>query len=302
MNKEMIKKYWWIMGLGIVFLLVLFWPKNKNKNIDEVETITVREDIYMPIEIMRPESVGWLKTENIELPVMVKMKAQKQVIDEKREAKIKESVGIDEENGFVDKVNNLVEYTEEIKGLNQLPKTGEWNIELFKERLQRMTESINGGGNLEIEWRGISYQKLLYPRWVEAGIEDAQSVEIRGDYVINGIRISTYYGESIVGIFNKAGKLIRLNVYLIPEISQDEGYEDLANIDVVSQSPARIYGIVDDAGLEKVGRVNVTQSKIVEIFDNERNLIRPYYWLDGNTYSDSSKQPVKVSLILKAEK
>ena len=163
-----------------------------------------------------------------------------------------------------------------------------------------MVEEINEIRGIEIEWTGVDYKKLLYPRWIEAKESEAQSVEIRGDYVINGIRITTYYGEGIKGVFDRKGNLLKLSLSLRPNFIPQEEDEELVNIDEASQSPIQMYGVFNNQGIEKISEVNITEAEIVEVYDNKRNFLRPYYWLEGNTYSEN--KPVKIKLLLKAVK
>jgi len=298
----MIKKYWWLLGGGIILLLVWAWPKKttNNQEIIQAPLMETREDQYLPVDLPKVKSVTWMITNNIELPIISKFSIQRQAIDIKREAKIKTLLGINDYNGYVNKENNAIGYTDEIKNKNQLPTTGNWDIETLKNKLKRIVENVNEINGLEIEWTGVKYQKILFPRWIEATEKEAQSVEIRGDYINEGRRLTTYYGESIRGTFNKEGKLIKISLALRPEITKEEGEVELINIDEASKSPSNIYGVVDNAGIEGIEKINITQAKIVEVYSNKRNILLPYYWLDGNTYNEGA--PTKVSLLVKAEK
>ena len=297
----MIKKYWWIIGGGIIILMVLWWPKKQTTNIP-VETkpiATIRTDPYLPVELPRAETINWLFSENINLPEIFKNRIKKQVISTEREGKIMKLLGINENNGYVDRENNIIGYSEEIKGIDQLPTDGSWKIEELKNKLKDIVEEINEKEEMEIKWTSVKYQKILYPRWIESIEAEAQSVEIRGNYIFDGQEMTTYFGESIRGIFNKKGKLLKINLSLIPEILKEEEIVQLINIDKVSQSPTNIYGIVDNAGIESVEKINITQAKIVTVYDNKRSIIKPYYWLEGNTYYENKS--VNLSLLVKAE-
>lgn len=298
----MIKKYWWVIALGIMLLLVLFWPKSKKneEKITPTPVVSYREDGYLPIELPKIQSVTWLIPKNIELPEINRIKIRKQTIDTAREIKIKEMLGIKDGNGYIDKTNNIVGYNEEIKSIKQLPTKGNWDIDALKSKLKNISEEINGVGNMEIIWTRVKYQEILYPRWIESTESKSQSVEIRGDYLINNIRTTTYFGESIKGTFNKDGQLLNLVVSLRPEILPGEGKEELINIDEASKSPIDMYGVADNAGIEKIGQVNITQAEIVQVYSNRMSIIKPYFWLSGNTFSEN--KPIKILLLLKAEK
>lgn len=296
----MIKKYWWVIGIGIVLLLVLFWPRNQKIEKDNPEPVKAREDLNLPVDLPKVKSVNWGTINNINLPKISRILVQKQIIDDAKEIKIKSILGIEGTNGFVDKNNNIVEYTEEIKGLDQLPQTGEWDIEILRDKLRKIVETINSASDLEIKWTDVKYQKILYPRWIDSTENESQSVQISGDYVVDGIRMTTYYGESIRGTFNREGRLIKMNLTLKPIVLSKEGNLELINIDEVNKSSIGMYGVVKNAGIELIDEVNITQVEIVEVYDNKKNIINPYYWLEGNTYSNS--QPFRISLLLKAEK
>lgn len=301
--KQMTKKIWWIVviGVGIILVIILMWPKNNKKEVvEEIPVSVVRQDLEMPIELPRLTSVSWLIKEKIELPKIIKMEIKKQKIDVNRENRIKELLGIKDRDGFVDGINNIIEYVKEVTPRDKLDTSEAWNILDLKEKLTNLVEEINEIKGIEIEWTEVSYKKLLYPRWIEATEKESQSVEVSGDYVINGIRISTYYGEGIKAIFDRKGNLLKLTLSLRPNFIPSEEYEELINIDEASQSPVSMYGVFDNQGIEKINKVNITEAKIVEIYDNKRNLLKPYYWLEGNTFFEN--KPIKIRLLLKAEK
>ncbi len=281
--------------------MFLIWPKDKKEEIyEEIPVPIIRQDLEMPVELPRAASVNWLIRENIELPKIIKLSIKKQNINIERENKIKKLLGINEENGFVDGVNNIIEYVKEVTPRDKLNTSEEWNLTEIKNNFKNMVEEINEIRGIEIEWTGVDYKKLLYPRWIEAKKSEAQSVEIRGDYVINGIRITTYYGEGIKGVFDRKGNLLKLSLSLRPNFIPQEEDEELVNIDEASQSPIQMYGVFNNQGIEKISEVNITEAEIVEVYDNKRNFLRPYYWLEGNTYSEN--KPVKIKLLLKAVK
>jgi len=297
---KMIKKYWWVIGIGIILLLFLIWPRKKKEEILERPIITVRSDLSLPVELPRIESVSWTIKENIELPKILKMKIQRQEINEDREGRIKRRLGINDKNGFVDKVNNIIEYSKEIESINQLKVDRDWEIAVFKDKFTLLIEEINEINGLEIVWTEIKHQKILFPRWIEATEEDSQVVEIMGDYVFNGIRLSTFFGEAIKGIFDRRGNLLKLTLSLRPNFIPSDEFRELINIDEASQSPISMYGVFDNQGIEKINKVNITEAEIINVFDNERNLLKPYYWLEGNTFFGN--KPVKIKLLLKAER
>lgn len=276
------------------------WPKNKKTEIQEVSLPIIRQDLEIPAELPRPTSVSWLIKENIELPKIIKMKIKKQEIEIDRENRIKKILEIKEENGFVDKINNIVEYGKNVDQKYILDTNEAWKIVELKEKLKTLVEEINETKGIEIEWTEINYKKLLYPRWVESTEKESQSVEISGDYVINGIRMSTYYGEGIKAIFDRKGNLLKLTLSLRPNFIPSEEYEELINIDEASQSPVFMYGVFDNQGIEKINKVNITEAKIVEIYDNKRNLLKPYFLIKGNTFAEN--KPVNIRLLLKANK
>lgn len=295
----MIKKYWWIIGIVIILLLFWLWPKKNKEEVQEVPATTVRSDIYLPVELPKPERVNWIINENIELPKIIKMSIIKQEIDVDRENRIKEILKM-KNNGFIDKINNIVEYYTDTGHGEGLSDTETWNVAILKEKFKTVVEEANEIKGIEIEWTEVDYQKLFYPRWIEATEKESQVVEIKGDYVFNGIRISTFYGEAIRGIFDRKGNLLKLTLSLRPNFIPSDNYEELINIDEASQSPITMYGVFDNQGIEKIDKVNITEAKIVEIYDNKINLLKPYYWLEGNAYSEN--KPVNIRLLLKADK
>ena len=298
----MIKKYWWITIIGILLLIWVAYlvkpvEKSTEKTIGQIPINIAREDLLLPIELPKVKNVKWSTPNNFVLPTVNKYKIQRTEISTVQEKNIKKYLGINDKNGYVDKENNLVGYTEEIKGLDQLPTKGSWNIEDLKNKLKIIVEKVNGKENFETQWTSVKYKKILYPRWVDSEIIDSMAVEIRGEYILNGLKTTTFFGESIVGTFNKEGRLMKLSLSLLPQFIYNGLNSDIIDINVASTSPINMYGVVSNAGVENIENVEINQAEIVQVYSSKMNIIKPYYLLDGLT-----DFKIKVKLLLKAEK
>lgn len=299
---EKIKKKWLVIG-GVVFFGIILWsswPRNKEEG-NTIKTVKIEEqrnDPYLPVELSQPKKVNWMKSNENDGTKTKELNIQRQGIDDQREKEIKNILGMTTENGYVDKENNVISWTKEISSKNQIPGTGKWNLEEDKKKLTDLVEKING--KTEIVWTKTTYQKILYPRWIESVESEAQSVMISGDYVIQGVRASTYFGDSISGIFNRRGELLKIYINLAPEVIKSDKEIKIISTDEASRSPMNIYGIVDRGGAEEINEVNVNKAELINVFDNKRNLLKAYYQLSGNSWVENKS--VKITMLVKAEK
>lgn len=298
---EKIKKKWLVIG-GVVFFGIILWsswPRNKKED-NTIKTVKIEEqrnDPYLPVELSQPKKVNWIKSSEKDGTKIKELNIQRQGIDDQREKEIKNILGMTTENGYVDKENNVISWTKEISSKNQIPETGKWNLEEDKKKLADLVEKING--KAEIVWTKTTYQKILYPRWIESVESEAQSVMISGDYVIQGVRASTYFGDSISGIFNRRGELLKIYINLAPEVIKSDKEIKIISTDEASRSPMNIYGIVDKGGAEEINEVNVNKAELINVFDNKRNLMKAYYQLSGNSWVENKS--VKIMMLVKAE-
>ena len=68
------------------------------------------------------------------------------------------------------------------------------------------------------------------------------------------------------------------------------------------KSPINNYRAGVNDLYDEINKVNLTQAELVQIYDNEKESIAPYFLLQGNTFSAKENKPVNVPVLLKADK
>lgn len=306
----MIKKYWWIL-LIILFLgvfLILSKPKKKGDgSIPDNRTASptpnlVRQEEF-PKTLKEVGGVGWSPEIKETLPKeLEKLSVKKKTIDIQKEKEILDYMGIDGQNGYIQKDFNYIQYTNMPENVGGLPTATNWDVTGAENKVKKMVQDLNGEKNLEIEWSLPVYRKYEQPYMVESTQNQAQFLEISGDYVVDGIKLTTFHGESFKAYFNARGNLLKFSIYLKPEVVKTGGFWQIMSLEEAKKSPAQNYRAGVNDLYEDINKVNVTQTELVEIFDNTKETIGPYFLLEGNTVSQREQKPVKITILLGAER
>jgi len=308
----MLKKYKWIilgiLFLGLFFLLIL--PKNSGQpaNVPTVPIIVPtlgvnNNQANFPETLKKIGAVNWSSEIKQNYPEeLKKITVKRKTIDEKREVEIIKYFGINEQNGYVLKDQNYIQYTNMPSNLDKVPVSTNWKIGELKNKLRKIASDLNNEIGLEVEWTNTSYRKYNQPYLVETTQNEAQFLEISGDYVDEGIRLTTFHGESIKAFFDGQGNLLKISIYLKPDVKTTDNYWQIMTLEEAIKSPINSYRAGVNDLYNEIGKVNLTQVQLVQIYDNMEESINPYFLLEGNTFSPREEKPVNLSVLLGAEK
>lgn len=304
------KNKWIIVGIlliGLFFWLV--WPKNNGEptNKSEIPVIPTlgvdNSQTIFPETLKKIETVVWSPEIKQDYPEeLKKIIVKRKTINEKREGEIIRYFGINKQNGYIVKEQNYIQYTNMPANLDKVPVTTNWNIGELKNKLRKIASDINNEITLQVEWTNTSYRKYDQPYMIETIQNEAQFLEISGDYLVEGIRLTTFHGEAIKAYFDGQGNLLKISIYLKPEIVKSDDYWQIMTLEESIKSPINNYRAGVNDLYDEINKVNLTQAELVQIYDNEKESIAPYFLLQGNTFSAKENKPVNVPVLLKADK
>jgi len=306
-----IKNKWIIVGILVIGLFFwLVWPKNNSEptNKPEVPVVVPTLEIdnsqaIFPETLKKVETVVWSPEIKQDYPgELKKIIVKRKTVDEKREEEIIKYFGINKQNGYILKKKNYIQYTNMPTNLDKVPVTTNWEIGEIKNKLRKIASDLNKEIGLEVEWITTSYRKYNQPYMVETTQNEAQFLEISGDYLVEGIRLTTFHGEAIKAYFDGQGNLIKIMIYLKPEINKTDNYWQIMTLEEAMNSPINNYRAGVNDLYDEINKVNLTQAELVQIYDNEKESIAPYFLLQGNTFSAKENKPVNVPVLLKADK
>ena len=306
----MMKKYWWIL-LTILLLgvfLTLTKPKNRRENGITKPTVTPPlglekiDEIY-PETLRQVGGVNWSPEIKDAFPrELRKMMIKKKIINEQREKEITSYLGISPQNGYIQKDFNYIQFTNMPENIISLPIGSNWDINGNQNKVRKIISDLNQEKDIEISWAKPVYRKYAQPYMIETLQDQAQFLEISGDYMLDGRKLTTFHGESFNAYFDARGNLLKLSVYLKPEIIEGGGVWSILSLEEAKKSPAKNYRAGVNDLFEDINKVNVTQTELVVIFDSTKETIAPYFLLEGNTISQYEQKPVNITVLLGAEK
>lgn len=205
-------------------------------------------------------------------------------------------------DGFWNRQLGMVQVKENILSKQQIESEGKLNSSEIMALVEKNLAAID---DKKIRWVGVSYKKRIAPRTVTTTEDDADLVELKGDWVMDDRRIVSYFGNSIKVTTTRGGKIIKLEVYLIPgteakgrvktigsRILNDTNTEDVG---LVSYEGGKDYEL--SAESINVENVTLTGAELVYVYDGRRNKLVPYFELTGTSMAMG---PVKVEMLTAA--
>jgi len=303
---QLLKKYWWIV-LGALFL-VMYLTTNKAKDQKNSTQISekalqpgiVKKDVF-PETLKTIEKVNWGNSLETDFPEKLpKLIATRKIIDSEKENKIKNYFGGEGTNLYIQKELSYIQYSNMPENPQNLPITASWDENKLKSKLKKIVSDLNEENNMNIEWINAGYRKYVQPYMLEAGVDEAQFMEITGDYVIEGMRSTTFHGEAIRAFFDGEGNLLKLSLYLKPDIGLGEGSWQIMSLEEAKNSPISNFRAGVNDLYNQIETVNANRVKLVNIFSNEKNTIKPFFIFEGSTYSEHDKKPVNINVLLEA--
>lgn len=313
-----IKKYYrfGIVGIGIILITLIFWPKNKSGTGGGFEMLKPKwKDIYLPEMIARPGKVEWNIGDDMTKTV-AKIETSAPQNETDRVAKILALKGIkitdinkddgenifyygNRNNGMWNRTTGLVQAEENITSKKQLLTQEILDTGDIRVYLENILKTID---KKQIRWTEVSFKKLVYPRWVTSEEKEANVVEFLGNWTIDGKIVRNFADDTIKITTTRGGKILSANIYLLPEATVNGEQQvvdkttltntDVADMGIVSYKGGANYELeVDNINIENV---NVTQDELVYVYDGRRNKILPYFLLTGTSVAMG---PVKVEMI-----
>lgn len=323
-----------LSGLGILAVLVtlminssnnekVFDGENQDNLFDNI--LTEREKIELDLELNKPQKIDW-QIDNFEGGKSDILKTDNNTIDLSKEDLFLETVGLDksnkvsDEDGFVvyqkgenlgayiNKNDGYFQYSEEISKPNQLTFENRVDLDLLRNRLMETVKRITGT-SLEIRIEGSEFKRMVYPRWVTANEDEAQTVEMGANYYVDGEPIANIGGEAIKAVYTLGGRLIKLEIkqpfktIFSREETELVGLEEIkdrlmAKFYILEEEGGESYELSD--GSEEIGLVVVNILKKGRWFNSKSKEVVPVYILEGS--SVLSTGPVKIKMMTAAEK
>jgi len=305
------KKYKWIIiGVLLLGFIWLIWSKNNTQPSNPptapkvVPTLGANNSqTNFPETLKKIGAVNWSLEIKQNYPSELKrITAKMKMIDEKREEEIIKYFGINKQNGYILKDQNYIQYTNIPEDIDKVPVSANWEIGELKNKLRKIVSDLNKEIDLEIEWTSTSYRKYNQPYMVEATQDEAQFLEISGDYVVDETRLTTFHGESIKAFFDGQGKLLKISIYLKPEVEMTNSYWQIMSLEEAKNSPINRYRAGLNDLYDEIDKVNLTQVQLVQVYDNKTERVEPYFLIDGNTFSNREQKPVNIPLLLRADR
>ena len=93
---------------------------------------------------------------------------------------------------------------------------------------------------------------------------------------------------------------IKLSLYLKPDIGLGEGSWQIMSLEEAKNSPISNFRAGVNDLYNQIETVNANRVKLVNIFSNEKNTIKPFFIFEGSTYSEHDKKPVNINVLLEA--
>lgn len=316
-------RWGWLLVAGIVAVWLL-WPKNKTdvtekKTWENQKVAELYADSYLPTELKTPKEIEWnieevnsqdkaavwwyetngLMTMASELLKEVGMKEEDKSLENGITTTFSDKTG---RSVYVNNERQELEYVWEIRSKGQLWSNQKKDVGKIKDDLTEMLTRINGT-KVTISWEEVRYMKMYFPRWTEALEPEAEAIEIRGDYWLEGKKLKTYYGNSVVAIVRNDGELFKLMMVAVPTTIKVENEKKRAGIEELKHRKLETLGVVRIEGgigfentgeIGEIGKIIINKVELVTIMDTRGGRLRSYYWLSG---SARSSEPLKVELI-----
>ena len=170
-------------------------------------------------------------------------------------------------------------------------------------KVANLVEKISGE-KATLAWGQTKYVKILYPQWVECPLDEADMMEVEADMLIEGKKITKFYGKMVTAVVGKSGEIIKLSLSLPSKITGKSETVSLKTGEEIKSGRINNFGIKEtNAGREtETGnlRVNAVSGELVYIYNAKGNWLKPYLAIEGNTFVKST--PLRVSMLYSATK
>ncbi len=314
------------MGIvGLVALGVLgwsLWSKNKEK---ETDANVIQEPIVV-VPMEKPGKISWqistdqlpseanifvTKTENSEDNLERLLSnfdlSKSDVVSDDPQTKF--FGNNTNKSAYIAKSNGKIGYNYDIYDKSDLPAGNLWGETETKDDLTALVKRIKGNEDLGIKIDSVKYRKMVFPRWVDAEKKEADSMEIKASWTIEGVEVKTFYDSPILAVYGRNGTILKFEYVPLPTVEEKtkaklKSLEEIQkqtveDFDIWKKEGGRSFGLSEDQ--EITGQITATSINLVYMQDDKSEKIWPYFMIEGNGVSKEIG-PVKVFLISKATK
>lgn len=307
-----------MLGVGILWVSV--GKKTEDREIVvKPETIIESVDPFLPIELKRPQEISW---DNFGMEMITETEKMSVGAIEWSETEIGRAVtalgenlgtlnqkenwttfGSEARGGFIDRLNNLIEWQKRIDSKDSIPKGKMPSQDEAREKITNLVEKISGE-KIILAWGQTKYVKILYPQWVECPLGEADMMEVEADMTMGGKKITNFYGKMVTAVVGKGGEMIKLSLSLPPKITSKSEMVSLKTGEEIKSGRISNFRIKKtNAGRETETdnlRVNAVSGELVYIYSARGNWLKPYLVIEGNTFVNST--PLRISMLYSAAK
>lgn len=307
-----------LLVVGIIWTSLV--PKTRNKEI-ETEPVTTTEgvDLFLPADLKRPVGINWENFEMDEITTTDKVEA---IVREWSREEIERGVmalgeniksigqtgnwttfGNEKRGGFIDRLNNLIEWQKRIDNREEIPKGKLLDQDETEKKITEMVEKI-GGEKVMLILKQIKYVKVVYPQWVECPRAEADMVMVRADMEVEGKKITSFYGEMVTATIGRGGEIMKLALRLPPKFTTRGETMSIKTEEEIKTGRISNFGIKETDAKWDVEtnnlKVNATMGELVYIYEAKSSRIKPYWIIGGNSFVGNV--PIRVSMLYSATK
>jgi len=312
-----------LLVVGIIWTLFADSRLRGNDKEKKPETtqkmMTESIDPFLPPELKRPVGISWnnFKMDEItateRVTTTVKEWGQEEVnrvvlalgekINSIGQSGSWTTFGSEKRGGFIDRLNNLIEWQKRIDDREEIPKGKLLSQNEIGKKITDLTEKI-GGEKVTLIFKPIKYVKVLYPRWIECPMSEADMVVVGADMEIEGKKITNFYGEMVTVVIGKGGEIIKLTLRLPPKIKIGNEVISFKTTEEIKKGRINNFGIreTDTKVMAETDdiRVNAVTGELVYIYEAKSNWVKPFLAIEGNTFAEGA--PLRVSMLYSAAK
>jgi len=307
-----------LLVVGIIWTSLI--PKSRDRNIEVKPEIAIEGvDPFLPTELKRPVGINWdnfkmdetAATEKV--TTTVKEWSQEEInrvvltlgekVSSVRQTESWTTFGNEKRGGFIDRLNNLIEWQKRIDDREEIPKGKLLSQNEIGKKITDLVEKIEGE-KVKLILKPIKYVKVFYPRWVECPISEADMVVVGADMEVGGKKITSFYGEMVTAVMGKGGEIIKLTLKLPPKLKVESEAISIKTAEEVKKGRINNFGIreTDTKVMSEIGnlKVNAVAGELIYVYEAKSNWVKPYLSIEGNTFAEGT--PLRVSMLYSAAK
>lgn len=297
-----------IIFIAIIFIILIIFSLNSKKEIKKIEN---KETINQSV-IENNENIINLKW-NIENPIIKKESISylinKTSINNEYIQKVVNIFGFSNEP--VVNTGNILMFTKENDTIDintdtntvkfskdLLSKPLENNIAILNEEIikSKLIEFINNNFILDkrisVEINRINYESVYGPRFVTSSKNESNIISFTMNYKVDNLPVYSENGQPIEIKTDLSGNILKFTLNTPFEIIKEDKKYNLKNFDEIKNTPLNKFNLFDIYGGknfdtssedEIIKESNITSLNSCYIFNNQDNILHPYFIFEGNT-------------------